>query len=333
MTALGSIATLAGVLFALVETSPGVQTYIVEKSSVDEKMQEAFIQHPQLLADIASLNTQLDQANELIRELADRNTNLAQDVIDLETQVANLATEANGSGSTIDDLNSQIAALANEKANLELENSRLLREIERLGNSELHVISDNTPEMIPNQVLFYDDFEDGRDSAWSPMSGTWIEESGKFSVQENNDKSYYVFSRPNGSDQWDNYAVEADIWDGNSAYRGGILIRVQQDIDDFVIVRWYGAESLNIYVSRDGDWESCDGRSPGITSRAKIRVEAVEDTYTVFMRQGDSGVLNEVLRCTDSTYSTGYAGIYLNQKDWRGPGASIDNFTVSSLSP
>jgi hypothetical protein len=188
----------------------------------------------------------------------------------------------------------------------------------------------------PAGILFFDDFEDGADPAWSAASGTWLAERGRFTVQETGDAWYKVYVKTSTSLQWKDYAVEVDIWDGDKTWQGGIIVRAQDD-RNHVMLEWgyFGLwpyrEGLGLYVWRDGIQHLCEEVGPGLTARARVRVEVVGNTYTVYVRQGEEGELVKRLWCEDDTFTQGMPGLALQNKDWRGGNVSFDNFKVISL--
>jgi len=184
----------------------------------------------------------------------------------------------------------------------------------------------------PGKVLFFDDFEDGPDPAWSAASGTWIVRGGVLTLEEEKDVWMNIYVKTSSSLLWEDYAIEVDILDGDKVWEGGIIVRAQDD-QNKMMLKWQHDHNLSLGVWINGDWERCDDAivHPGLTAKAHVRVEAMGDTYTVYVRQGEQGDLIKRLWCKDGTFTHGMPGLALRNKGWHGGNAAFDNFKVISL--
>ena len=103
------------------------------------------------------------------------------------------------------------------------------------------------PDLIPGEVLFRDDFEDGDYNGWTVHSGSWsVEVDGSKVIKQSNIMADYFVST--GSPEWTNYAVEARIKPlfmegGNTP--SSLMARFQ-DPNNFYYVRLSGAGMLEI---------------------------------------------------------------------------------------
>jgi len=183
-------------------------------------------------------------------------------------------------------------------------------------------------------VLFLDDFEDGADPAWSAASGTWIVRGGRYTIEEGDSVWFNTYVKTNGSRFWRNYAVEVDVFDATAGWQGGIIVRAQDDRNK-VMLRFQHDHNLSLNIWIDGRSRRCEDAivHPGLTAKAHIRVEAVGNRYTAYVRQGDEGELIKRVWCEDETFTQGMPGLALYNKDWQSwlGEPAYDNFKVISL--
>ncbi len=187
------------------------------------------------------------------------------------------------------------------------------------------------PKPEPGKVLFFDDFEDGADPAWSAASGTWIVERQRFTVREERSSGWLnVYVKTADSQSWEDYAVEVDIYDATKTHWGAIIVRAQDDLNK-VVFQWRSNwDDIVWHVYVDGKESEVRAiASPGLTDRARVRIEAVGNTYTAYVRQGEQGELIKRLSFTDDTFTRGMPGLALYLYE-RGK-AVFDNFKVMSL--
>jgi hypothetical protein len=191
------------------------------------------------------------------------------------------------------------------------------------------------PEEAQPEVLFFDDFDGGAKAAWSAASGTWIVRAGHYTIQEEADVWMNTYVKTSSSLQWRDYAVEVDVLHGDAVWEGGIIIRAQDD-QNKMMLRWQHDDNLSLNIWIDGERERCEDAivHPGLTEKARIRVEAVGNIYTVYVRQGDRGELVKRLWCENNTFTQGMQGLALRNKGWsiyhKGDTA-FDNFKVIRL--
>ena len=189
----------------------------------------------------------------------------------------------------------------------------------------------------PGKVLFFDDFEDGPDPAWSAASGTWITQEGRYTIQEEKDAWLSTYVKTKDSLQWRDYAVEVDVFNGDLDWEGAIIIRAQDDRNK-VMLRWQHDRNLSLDIWKDGRSKRCNDAivHPGLTTRTRIRIEAVGSVYTVYVRQGEQGELIKRLWCEDETFSKGMPGLAIRESisiygPYKEGITSFDNFKVISL--
>jgi len=185
----------------------------------------------------------------------------------------------------------------------------------------------------PGEVLFFDDFEGGAKPAWSAASGTWMVEGGRFTVQERSSSGWLnAYVKTADSPFWKDYAVEVDIYDATKTWWGGIIVRAQDDLNK-VVFEWlnnWDYIALGVYVN--GKEEVGASTSPGLTDRARIRIEVVGNTYTAYVRQGEQGELIKRLSLTDDTFTRGMPGLALYLAQYvPSKKAAFDNFKVIKL--
>jgi hypothetical protein len=191
------------------------------------------------------------------------------------------------------------------------------------------------PEEPQPEVLFFDDFDGGAKAAWSAASGTWIVRAGHYTIQEAKAVWMNTYVKTPSSLQWRDYAVEVDVLHGDAVWEGGIIVRAQDD-QNKMMLHWQHDANLSLNIWIDGRGKRCEDAivRPGLTEKAHIRVEAVRNVYTVYVRQGEQGELVKRLWCENNTFTQGMPGLALYNKGWsiyhKGDTA-FDNFKVVRL--
>jgi hypothetical protein len=195
----------------------------------------------------------------------------------------------------------------------------------------------------PGQVLFFDDFEDGADPAWSAASGKWVVKSGRFGVEQGcrlpGSGWLNAYIKTPNSPFWKDYAVEVDVFNPTKARWGAIIVRAQDDLNKVVFMWRTNFNSLVFHVYVNGELGNVRAfTTPTLTAdRARIRVEVIGSTYAAYIREGEQGdpIERLVFTDTDHTYLRGMPGIGLYGEDYYcnyDPGeVTFDNFKVTSL--
>jgi len=165
-------------------------------------------------------------------------------------------------------------------------------------------------------VLFFDDFEDGLDPAWSVTPG-WDIRNGVLLI--NSVPWAYAYVSP-GKD-WQNYIVETNMLGGVDT--GGIILRCQEDLQSYVLV--YG--DLNtLHWSKVVNGETIDSGSqaPGFfVGNQRVKIIANDTHFNVYV--------NELHRMsfTVSGLSAGMPG--LAGHGGRGAVTGFEDFLVTAL--
>jgi len=129
---------------------------------------------------------------------------------------------------------------------------------------------------------------------------------------------------------WKDYAIEVDVF--NAPYgafptaTGGIIVRAQDDLNK-VLLMWMGNSHMCWKVIIDGEETECmETVRPGLTAKARVRVEVIGNTYVAYVRQGDEGDLVMRSQFENDRFPYGMPGLAL-----RGAGEqAFDNFKVIS---
>lgn len=194
----------------------------------------------------------------------------------------------------------------------------------------------------PGQVLFFDDFEDGPELAWSAASGKRVVENGRFGVERGcrlpGSGWLNAYIKTLNSPFWEDYAVEVDVVNPTKARWGAITVRAQDDLNKVVFMWRTNFNSLVFHVYVNGELGNVRAfTTPTLTAdRARIRVEVIGNTYAAYIREGEQGdpVERLVFTDTDNTYLRGMSGIGLYGEGYcdYDPGeVTFDNFKVTSL--
>jgi len=175
---------------------------------------------------------------------------------------------------------------------------------------------------ITDSILFFDDFEnDTIHPAWQFQNGTWSESNGIMRQTSNYYSGGYIGGAYAivGSKSWPEYSLSADL---NSADNDKIgLVFRYQDPQNFYLFTWQEQGSLR-FIKRfvDGTETDLAVDSVAYTQNTWYHVEIVTED-SLFQCYVDSNLVFEV---TDTTFTTGKAGLYCHGNT----GSYWDNFSV-----
>lgn len=191
------------------------------------------------------------------------------------------------------------------------------------------------PTLFSGETIFFDDFEGDPKSIWAASSGTWIWQHGRLTVQEPLvDAWFKIYVKSKDSLLWENYAVEVDVFDADADWEGGIIIRAQDDRNQ-IMLQWQHDHNLSLSILIDGRETRCDNAfaRPGLTAKARVRVEAIRDTYAAYVRQGEQGDLIKRLSCQNHTFIHGMPGLAVRGERTyaRRATTAFDNFKIIRL--
>jgi len=179
-------------------------------------------------------------------------------------------------------------------------------------------------------TLFFDDFEDGADPAWVATPPGWAAGGGHYNFYPQSWAEWKVgYSFVATGKNWQNYAVEADIYlpDRGMNYPSvGIVLRAQEDLNNMVIV-WCHVLQIRWQVIENGEEvASSDIITPGVSvGWQHVRVEVAGTMYKLYVE----GLLRTTF--TDSGFITGMPGVAGNDvKIVMAATAAVDNFKVTS---
>ena len=136
------------------------------------------------------------------------------------------------------------------------------------------------PSKPTGEVLFKDDFSDGRLDRWSPSRpDAWSIRHGMLRADLPDRKQEYAFLYA-GSTEWSNIALEVDVL-GIRGVDKGIAVRIEEDNGIGVDLRGPGYHDVLLHR---GQWPL--GKAPVVNANGvwqRLRVEAVGHHYRVFV--------------------------------------------------
>jgi len=160
--------------------------------------------------------------------------------------------------------------------------------------------ADPGPDPTPSADLFYDDFEDGLDPAWSTTPG-WRVSTGilwRAYTASHDSGNTYVTS---GMD-WTDYTVEVTL--DIKSEQAGIMLRCQEDLENYVLLTGNHA-SFRFYVVVAGKTvATSEAAEPGfLDGEQSVRVVAQDASFAVYV--------NDLHRLsfTDDTHKSGMPGL------------------------
>lgn len=181
-------------------------------------------------------------------------------------------------------------------------------------------------------ILFEDTFEDEARPEWFAKVGNLRTHDGTM-TEDGGDGEYYV--RTENSPLWRNYAIELQIkelwpsrYNDNSA---GIVLRSQEFQSGALIhlthndIRWrpYDDDSWGEFSNGD------EKITVSLEENAYIRAEALENTFTIYVKHREEGVFAKIGDFTYSGNDQGMPGFYINDASHSSP-PRVEYFKVFS---
>lgn len=165
------------------------------------------------------------------------------------------------------------------------------------------------PADLSQPDVIADNFEDGNASTWTPIAGssfTVVSSNGTF-VYRQSSLAGAAASSPTGMD-WENQSIQADV--KPTAFNGsdrwfGLTVR-QTDVGNYYYVTMRSTNSVQLRKLVNGAIVTLDTASFPVTlgRTYNLRLEAIGTLIRVFIDG------NEVLRASDTSHSSGSAGLY-----------------------
>lgn len=153
------------------------------------------------------------------------------------------------------------------------------------------------PDPTPGATLFYDDFNDGFDPAWSVTTGWGLSDGTVFHAQNGSRYAYLE----QGAD-WDDYVVEAELDPRGEG--AGLLLRCQEDLQNYVLVGGTDSEIWwKVYVDGEAEYESSEYEPGFFDGMQTIRAVVSGSRYRIYV----NGL--ERLDFTDTHFARGLPGI------------------------
>ena len=175
------------------------------------------------------------------------------------------------------------------------------------------------PDPTPGIVLFFDDFDDGADPAWS-LTENWNPSDGELRKDPNSEAWAFVTPGVN----WQDYQVEVTL---NVFYeRGGVILRCSSDLQSYVLLHGKTSD-IQCVTYVDGVLVQDTGKiEPGFfEGEQSVRVTVSGSTYRVYI----NGLLR--IEYTDDALQKGMPGLYGDGSSTRETVPRFDDFRVTAL--
>lgn len=161
------------------------------------------------------------------------------------------------------------------------------------------------------QQLFFDDFENGSSSNWTPYDGTWAV------CQVGNNSKEYCGSNTSedislaGSSSWSNYNVQSYVVTGGSGNNGICLLGRVQDGNHFYQAELKTNNTWDIWKNNGGSWSqiASGNFSWSGNSYYLIRFDLNGSTLTMSYSTNYGSTWNTLGSGSDSTWSSGKIGL------------------------
>jgi len=170
-------------------------------------------------------------------------------------------------------------------------------------------------------ALFFDNFDNGLNPAWSLASGNWEAQGGDLHLRDAGDGYAYVL----GGSGWTNYSVEADVKVPENWWIE-LVLRAKDDLNKVSLAVDRG--SLVFVTFLDGQKSNVESTRvhPGAPSECHVLVTAVGNQFNCYV----NGTLRTHFE--SSTFPSGTAGVGSIGAQGRGDTTHrFDNFKVTAL--